>query len=234
MKIFACTLIILLSATLRLSAQLRDPNPEEKKVLDKAASFIVAALDQFNSNDWEKTNDYYTGELLVNEKPYVPIDINCNFEREYQVRLNSDRYNNKLKMLVDKINEATASQDYPTALQVGKQYRALSQLSVYAYINYSRAEVTESGVTRLDVPGVPYAYHTGHGHYGNFTTSYWLLFGNWAAARHDQDGLGFHFTHQRQTPYIENVVIIIQGADDRIAELLKTVDWSQMQHALTL
>ncbi len=204
-----------------------------KKVLDKAVSAIVYTLDQFNSNDWDKINDYYNNDISLNEKPNDPIDINCNFERQYRVRNNSDRYNDKIRPLVEKIKAATQQTDYQTALDVGKQYKALSNFTVYAYINRNNASVTDTGVTRITVNGVPLAYHTNQGYYDNFTNSYWLLFGNWTTAKPGQYGLNFHFNHPNKTPYIENIVIISEGADDRIKELLKTVNWSEVQNGLT-
>jgi hypothetical protein len=134
---------------------------------------------------------------------------------------------------MDKINAARQQNDYLTILELGKQNKALSVLTVYAYVNRNNAGVTGDGATRINVNGVPYAYHTNQDNYGNTASSYWLLFGNWSSAKPGQYGLNFHFTYPNKTPYIENIVIIIFGADDRIQELLKTVNWSEVQNGLT-
>jgi hypothetical protein len=68
-------------------AQLRDPTTQEKTALDKISVALISTLDQFNSDDWDKINDYYS-PLSVNPNPGVPIDIDNNFERQYRVRLN--------------------------------------------------------------------------------------------------------------------------------------------------
>jgi hypothetical protein len=45
-------------------------------------------------------------------------------------------------------------------------------------------------------------------------------------------GLALPFGHPDNTPYIENIVVHLWGADDRIQELLKTVHWSEVNAAL--
>jgi len=215
-----------------VKAQLRDPSPEEKKALDKVVPVIEDILDHFNSNDWDKAQDYYNNDIAVNPNPDVPLDINCNFEREYKVKMNSDRYNSLIKPLVDKIMDASQKGDYQTTLSLGKQNELLSRFTVDVYINRKIAEVTGKRSKKITVNGVPYAYHLDED--SNTPARYCLLFGNWATARPNEYGLGFHFIHPHKTPFIENVAFIIQGADDRVQQLLKTINWSEVQNALTL
>ena len=120
------------------------------------------------------------------------------------------------------------------AQAIGKQIKALSWLTVDVYINRNTAtfDLQDKETVKMAVKNIPAAYKFRNDQ--NDGSACWLLFGNWATARHTEDGLNFKFTHAKVTPYIENIAIVIHGADDRIQELLKTIDWSQMQNALTL
>jgi hypothetical protein len=215
------------------NAQLRDPTPSEKPVLDKAVTVIVKTLDQFNSDDWDKEQDFYSGEIAVNGHADVPMDIDNNFERQYHVRRNSDRYNALIKPIEEKIATAMQQSDYATVQKLGKQNKAVSWLTVDVYINRRTANVfltNHTKTSRLNVNGIPYAYKT-KGDDGE--TEYSLLFGNWETAQSGEYGLSYHFKHPHVTPYIENIVFILHGADDRIQQLLKTVSWADVQNALT-
>ena len=63
----------------------------------------------------------------------------------------------------------------------------------------------------------------------------WLLFGNPKAIKWDPASLYFYyyFAHPPNSPFIENVEIRIYGADDRIQQLLRKVDWKEVNLALT-
>jgi hypothetical protein len=229
------TFLSLLFSTLMLPAQIDQATPGEKQALDKAIPIIVHTLDQFNSDDWEITQDFYSGDVLVNQKPDVPLDINQNFEREYRIKYNSERYNTLLKPLQDKIMEAVNQGDLNKAQALGKENKRFISFTVDVYINrrISNVNPNDKETVKLDVKGVDFCYHTGKDQYDNDISSYLLLFGNWKTAKYGEYGLHYHFIHPPKTPYIENIEIIIKGADDYIVQLLKTVNWSEMQNALS-
>jgi len=232
---FPVTLLSLFSLLLGLNAnaQLRNPTPAEKAALDKAVTSIENILDQFNSDDWDKEQDYYTGEIAINGHADVPMDIDNNFERQYHVKMNSDRYNTLIKPIEDKITAAMQQSDFATVQQLGKQNKALSWLTVDVYINRHTANVypgNHAKTTKLNVTGIPYAYKT-KGDGGEI--EYSLLFGNWETAQNGEYGLNYHFKRPHVTPYIENIVFIVHGADDRIQQLFKKVAWADIQNALT-
>jgi hypothetical protein len=234
MKIFAVG-FFLFSSICQLKAQSDNATPEEKKVLGKAIPLIIQTLDQFNSDDWELVQDYYGNDVMVNQKPDVPLDINQNFEREYRVKYNSGRYDSIIKPIFENVNDAIAKGDLTKAQELGKENKKYSSFTVDVYINRKIASINpdESGTIRTKVKSVDYCYHTNKDQYDNVTNSYFLLFGNWKTAKNGQYGLHYSFTRPHKTPYIENIVIIIKGADDYIQLLLKNVDWSLIQNALT-
>jgi len=226
-------ILFFLLLSLSASAQLRDATPAEKVVLDKAVSAIENILDQFNSDDWDKQQDYYSSEIAVNGHADVPMDIDNNFERQYQVRMNSDRYNTLIKPIEEKITAAMQQSNYATVQQLGKQNKALRWLTVDVYINRHTANVfpaNHAKTTKLNLRGAPYAYKTKNDDGEN---EYSLLFGNWETAQNGEYGLNYRFKRPHVSPYIENIVFIIHGADDRIQQLLNTVSWADMQKALT-
>ena len=111
-KVLVLTSVLLLAGS-SLRAQLRAPSPDEKKALDKAVTAIVHTLDQFNSDNWEKLQDYYNGEIAVNGSASVPIDIDNNFERQYNVAARSGRYTTLIQPLNDKADRCHAKRQYP-------------------------------------------------------------------------------------------------------------------------
>ena len=236
MKIYRFLLLLLLFISTKiLNAQVANATAAEKKVLDKAIPLIIQTLDQFNNGDWELTQDFYGGDILVNQKPDVPLDINQNFEREYRVKYNSYRYNTLLKPTQDKIKEALDKGDMNQVQKLSGENRKYMSFTVDVYINRKIAAITpgETGTILTQVKGTDLCYHTNKDQYENETNTYFLLFGNWKNAKNGQYGLHYTFVHPTKTPYIENIVIILKGADDYIQHLLKTVDWSPLQNALT-
>jgi hypothetical protein len=228
-------LLLLLMSTKSLDAQVANATAAEKKVLDKAVPLIIQTLDQFNNGDWELTQDFYGGDISVNQKPDVPMDINQNFEREYRVKNNSDRYNTLVKPAQDKMKEALDRGDVSQVQKLSGENRKYMSFTVDVYINRKIATITpgEKGTIPTQVKGIDLCYHTNKDQYENETNTYFLLFGNWKTAKNGQYGLHYAFIHPAKTPYIENIVIILKGADDYLQHLLKTVDWSLMQNALT-
>lgn len=234
--VIALLMLFLLFGTFEAKAQVRDATPAEQKALDKAIAAITDALDRFNNNDWNKEQDFYSGQIGVHPTHDVPMDVDNNFERQYHVQANSERYNTLIQPLQQKINDALQQGDNNKVLELGKQLKALSWLTVDVYINRRVVNVfaADKGKNiKLSSMGAGYCYQIKKDQYGNNANSYWLLFGNWQTATNGGYGLTYHFKHPPVTPYIENIAITITGADDRIQELLKTINWSELQDALT-
>ncbi|HVP37580.1 MAG TPA: hypothetical protein VMS93_00195 [Candidatus Saccharimonadales bacterium] len=217
-------------------AELRPPTPAESRALRRILGAVQQVLDRLGSDDWEKTSDLYDGEPLVNSAPDVPLDINQNFERVYRVRRGSHRYSTRLWPLMERLEQVP---DLAGKQQVGAEIQRLSWVTADVHINMRSAPIGQPPARNRDlgVAGAAFAYalnpgdspDAGHG-------SYFILgFGNWRGARWDGENLGyrFAFAHRPGTPFVENVVIRIWGADDRIRELLRAVDWNQLNAALT-
>jgi hypothetical protein len=65
--------------------------------------------------------------------------------------------------------------------------------------------------------------------------AYVLFFSNGRKGRWEEvnDVYRNFFIHKPGTPFIENIEVRIFGSEDRIKELLRTVDWNQVNAALT-
>jgi hypothetical protein len=169
----------------------------------------------------------------------VPIDIDQNFEREYNVSQNSERFKTLIKPIYDRINQLMQKQPVPynSITTLGAKAKALSNVTVYVYINRSSLDVHPDPKSDPKIEGVAFV-HKSPGEYFNSEKgySYYLGFGNWTAAKWDTElgWLHFNFRHPKHTPYIENIVVIFFGANDRVQELLNKVDWKILNDALTL
>lgn len=213
-----------------------EPSPAQTKVLDKAIPIIIKVLDQFNSSDWELSSDFYNGDPLVSIHPNVPIDIDQNFEREYKAAENSERFNRLIKPMYNRINEMMQQQPIPydSVTALGDKVKAMSNVTVYVYINRTALNIVPNAKTDLKIPGVAIAQKApGEYFKSDKRYSYWLCFGNWQTAKAGENGFTFKFKHPNDTPFIENIVVIFFGADDRVQELLNKIDWKVLNDALT-
>jgi len=229
----AVVCFVLASVTVAI-AELRTPTPAEKAALDKYASVVNHLLDQFQSDDWTEQVDYSLDDPEVNTNdPGVPLDINELTQRSYRVREGSTRWNEKLMPLIQKL---MASNDWTEKGKIGEQMSALQAVRVEVHFNRANIgfDSQPSSSQDLHIPGAAFAYNTGKSPTGH-GTSYLLAFGNWSSSKWDADHrwYHFHFAHPQNTPYIENIEVTIYGADDRIQQLLHSVDWSAMNAALT-
>jgi hypothetical protein len=129
----------------------------------------------------------------------------------------------------------TQQGSYKDAEALGKQVKSINKIIVDVYINRQNTHINEPGSagTKISVGGVPVCYKINTSHDGIKENTYWLLFGNWQSSAVGRYGLAYHFVHPPKTPFIENITVVIAGADDRIQELLKTIDWHPLQSALT-
>ncbi|MBX5439726.1 MAG: hypothetical protein IRZ29_09320, partial [Thermoflavifilum sp.] len=97
----------------------------------------------------------------------------------------------------------------------------------------------ETEVHPLHIPNVPVAYEEiqPNGDIGNDTTIY-LAFGNWKINYPQKKVTNLNpqyytFKHPKETPYIENVLMIFTGNMKRIREILQTTNWELVTNALT-
>jgi hypothetical protein len=58
--------------------------------------------------------------------------------------------------------------------------------------------------------------------------SYFIGFGNWKNASKSSSGYNYKFKRQSGSHYIQNVVVVMTGLQNRMRELLKDVRWEEL------
>jgi hypothetical protein len=231
-------LIFIIAATpclcLRVFAvDYRPPTPEEQKVLDKYSEAIDKVLVQFADDDWEENVDQSLANAEVNPNTDLPLDVNSIVQRTYDVRGSSDRYREQILSLV---KEMVQSSDLDRKKELNAQIQDLMHVQVQVRLNRANVPVDPVPPDNEDlrIAGTAFAYKIKKDAYPS-GTAYVLFFGDARALEWDPEHNWFHykFAHAANSACIENVEFRIYGADDRIQQLLHTVDWKQVNAALT-
>ncbi|HSS95641.1 MAG TPA: hypothetical protein VLK33_01350 [Terriglobales bacterium] len=227
-------LLLIFSAILTAFDNLRPPTAAEKQVLEKYETVINKTLDQFQSDDWDENVDYSVDEnAAVGTNTGRPLDVDEMFQRTYRVRNGSERWNRVVGPQMAKLQDEP---DMSKKMAIGQALQALTSVEVEVHFNSAVSiDAPPTGNKGyMQVPGAAMAYHATTNPF-NHGSAYVLLFGNWQAMKWDagKTAYPFHFAHPQNTPFIENVVIQIYGADDRIQELLKKIDWNAVNAGIT-
>lgn len=257
-KIFIFVLSLHLFTISILAQTVRKPNAAEKKVFDKAIPVIVSVLNKFGNDDWTLDQDWYNDDPLVptdyNDKG--PIGIDQNFERDYVVNQDSKRFNEiimpiykKSQVLEDKVVARVKKyESHPSAKSekengkkdplmdslnaVNNKLEELNELHVYAYIN--NLYVKGKPVKGLNIPGAAIITKLNSGHFApDFFKSYYIAIGNWQNAKWSTGEKAYYYKFKNTPkPSIQNIVIIMTGAQDRMNELIHKINWSVLNKAL--
>ncbi len=224
----------LVAAAVTVFAALRPPTPAEQTAIDKYAKTVNKVLDQFRSDDWDENIDYAIDDPSVNTNdPGVPLDINELTQRTYTVRNGSQRFNEKI---APSMQQLMSGSDMNAKVKIGQQMQSLMRMQVQVHFNRANLgfEPAPANNHDLHIPGAAFAYKIDDSAFGH-GAAYILAFGNWNNSKWDAEHgwYHFHFAHPQNTPYIENIEVRIYGADDRIQQLLHSIDWNQMNDALT-
>ena len=232
------------------SQSLKEPSPTEKKFLVKPIHIIQSVLDQFGDNDWSLDSDDFNNNPVVpiNDDGTGPINIDSDFERIYKVKENSKRYNTlikplaeKEKILSDKLSQMPqeeAGKDnstYDSLIAKGKQLSELYEIDVYAYINDDFIKGRPINEPDINVKGASIVTKLNKGYYADENwTSYFLAFGNWKNIKLNKEFNCYYYKFKNtKTSSIQNIVIVMTGAQDRMKELMHKIDWSVLNKALT-
>ena len=232
LAVLVCS-IALCATSVRAQDDDRAPTPAEAKVLERYNTVMTGILDAFTSPDWRENDGqrYTLDDARVHLNSGRPLDITAFLGRAYDVQDGSARFQ-KIMPLVQQLQ---AEQDMKAKMKIGAEIQDMMHLAVDVHFNWRSVTVKPAPSQNQDlkIPGVALAYKVdddSHAH----GTAYVLLFGDWKKAKWDAENgwLSFPFAHPDNTPYIENIVVQLWGADDRIQELLKTIHWSEVNTAL--
>lgn len=230
-------IVLLLCAVVPLSMfgllMPRNPTPEELKAINRYKLHMNKVLDQFRNPAWTEKIDFGLSQPMINPNSDRPLDLTEIFQRTYDAKKTSARYKTMIVPMIAKAQKLTD----PTEKQLGMAHvEDLMHVQVRVVCNVLVSTLHPGPVKKnaVNVPGAVSAYRDENNPFG-YGASYTLLFGSKKAARWDENAgyYYYHFVHEHDSPNIENIEIRIFGADDRIKQLLRTVDWSEVNKALT-
>ncbi len=213
--------------------QKRKPTPAEEQALARYTTVMNRVLNQFCSPDWDETIDSTIDHPMINIMDDRPFDIDQDLIRTYQVRPGSKR---DQTLIAPRLQKVARLKD-PSARDLERaKAEDLKHLQVAVRFNQWVVPMITPPDPKKDpkIPGATFVHHDRDNPF-NHGEAYVLFFSNGRAGRWDETNSVYRnvFIHKPKTPYIENVEIRIYGAEDRIKELLRKLDWKQVNAALT-
>lgn len=239
-------LLFLLLFVSAISAQnSRTANEKEKAVINKAVNIIVPLIDGFENDTWQKEEGGADDEnnYSVQIHPDVVMGVAPFNDWHFTVRQGSDFYNKNIKPYYDKVTnnpiDAGNAEAMKQLVDEGQKIKTTSNIYVEVHVNDLGIPVkpVKNNEADLRLPGCYISYKQTKDKFigtdRNLPDSYVLVFGNWGSSKYQNGDYHFAFAHPPGNPFIENIVIIISGAKDRILEILKSTDWTKVNDALT-
>jgi len=211
----------------------RKPTSAEEKAVAKYNQVMNKVLDQFRSPDWDEHIDAAIEHPQINIMDDRPFDIDEVLRRTYELRHTSKRYQAIIAPGLQKLSQIKDATQKD--LQRAK-LEDMQHLQVQAHFNQWVVPLITPPDPRHDpkIPGATFV-HQDRDNPFNHGVAYVLFFSNGRPGKWDDTNSVYRnvFVHKPNTPYIENVEIRIYGAEDRIKELLRTINWKQVNLALT-
>lgn len=216
-------------------------------MLTRFYTAMTAVIGPFADENWEVSRgtfpDDASHESIANHAR-VPLDDCLGGDRTWTVRQGSPRFNARVKPLFDRVQTLAdgllakyqAGQDATADKQdidrVRQQIKNANEVTMDVCANSPNIEASALAPNQPSLlPGAPVHKVPADVCGGDATACYVLVFGDWKTARASGGRYEFHFAHPAGSPYLENVVIRLHGADDRIQEMLKA-DWARVGAAL--
>ncbi|HET9838926.1 MAG TPA: hypothetical protein VFR84_11880 [Candidatus Angelobacter sp.] len=233
-RIFKLALLCaLVSSALFGFYQKRKPTPEEEKAIAKYTTVMDRLLNQFRGPDWDETIDAAIDHPMINIMDDRPFDIDQVLVRTYHVRPDSRRYQT---LIAPKLQKVAQLKDASARDLERARAEDLKHLQVQVHFNMWVVPMITPPDPKKDpkIPGATFVHHDRDNPF-NHGVAYVLFFSNGRVGRWDETNSVYRnvFIHKPGTPYIENLEIRIYGAEDRIRELLRKIDWKQVNAALT-
>lgn len=211
----------------------RQPTAAEEKAITKYVTAVNKVLDQVGGPDWDEHIDQKIEHPMVNLMDDRPLDVDELLRRTYEVRPGSKRFQT---LIAPRQQKLTLVKDASQRDLQRAQMEDLKYLEVEAHFNLFVVPMMTGPDPKHDpkVPGATFVHQDRNNPFGH-GVAYVLFFSNGRAGKWDETNGVYRntFVHPPNSPYIENVEIRIYGAEDRIHELLRKLDWKQVNAALT-
>jgi len=210
------------------------PTPAEQKAITKYADTMNKVLDQFRSPDWDEKVDATIDHPAVSTFGDRPMDIDQLLTRTYEVRKDSKRYQT---LVLPRLQKLADEKDVTKKQLEAAQIEDLLHLQVQVHFNMLVVPMITGPDPKVDpkVPGATFVHKDRNNPFSH-GVAYVLFFSSSKPGRWEEvnDVYRNFFVHKPDTPFIENVEVRIFGSEDRIKELLRKVDWKQVNSALTM
>ena len=213
--------------------QKQKPTPDQEKAIAKYTETMNKVLDQFRSDDWDETVDHTIEHPMINPQEDRPLDFDQLLQRTYHVRPGSKRYQT---MVLPRTQKMEREKDVTQKQLQAALIRDLINLQVQVHANMFVVPMITGPDAKNDpkVPGATFVHQDRNNPFG-YGVAYVLFFSNGRAGKWDETNGVYRntFVHTPSSPFIENLEIRIYGPEDRIKELLRKIDWKQVNAALT-
>lgn len=214
-----------------ISDENRNARPAEEQAIIKLETAIRQISSQWAKNGWIMKTPLNIPRT-VEIKPKIPGPMMPNSENggDNLIELYSPTMQQKMNTAFDNAKNVQEAHEIFSSL--------IPKIEVKLHENV-RGLKFGSFIHPLHIPNVPVAYEEiqANGDMGNDTTIY-LAFGNWKINYPQKEVTNLNpqyytFKHPKETPYIENVLMIFTGNMKRIREILQTTNWELVTNALT-
>jgi hypothetical protein len=210
------------------------PTPAEQKALTKYVDTMNKVLDQVKSPDWHETVDSTIENPTVSTFGDRPMDVDQLLQRTYEVPKDSKRYQT---LVLPRLKKNAAEKDISKKQLEAARIDDLLHLQVQVHFNMLVVPMITGPDPKVDprIPGTIFVHKDPNNPFSH-GVAYVLFFSRGKRGRWEEvnDVYRNFFVHKPDTPFIENVEVRIFGSEDRIKELLRKIDWTQVNNAMTM
>jgi hypothetical protein len=227
----------------------RAPTRDEAQVLTRFITAITSTVDPFSDANWQVDGGTFpkdASDASMSVHPQLPLDDCIGGDRTWSIRPNSPLFNARLFPLYERVKSLSeamgaklgagqnASAETQEIQRINKQIKSVNKVTIDVCGNSPSIEAPALALeTPSLLPGV-IAHRVSPDVCGSDVAAcYVLVYGDWKSARPSpsRDRDTYRFVNPPGSPYLENIVIRLKGADDRIQEMLKA-DWARVAQAL--
>lgn len=225
----------------------RKQRHSEKEVIDKALNIFDEVLTQPLQNSyWKIVEGPDAKNIQIANNPYPFRPLFCN---NLQLKLVVDPKSDYGRMLRDSAEyygkqSSQNPDDYKlinASVRNMARIQHMQNLEISAdindpYLNEDHYIGKQDRLTVLHIPGVAYAcqiYKAPHEPLSPPDEFTELFFGNWAGAGNAKHYTPYPFVHKQHAAAIENIELTITGPAAAADEIIKKINWSKLNEAIT-
>ncbi len=236
-RTLTAVLLCLTTAALFADIAHRAATAQEKAALEKALGAITSVIDRFGNEDWVTVSQFHPKVDSVAAGPASPIDAAMSYNRKYGIKEGSPLFKTKVAPAILKIQKAMDAKDYPAATKAGEVTNGTMAFTVNTYVNRINVP-TGKNAKNLAVKGATLAYEMRDPSRGG---SYLMIVGagDWSHSKLAGNVIDYKFKSPKGSPHVENIVFEFVTAKeagfaaDRMREIVRTTDWSELEKGLT-